>query len=92
MRGKKTLRLTPRYYRWYPSEAHLGYTEEAVCLDLDETAFLLVDVYCAGPQQPLMERVVGDKYMQLWYRLHPGQRAVARGRGDEKHSAHGALD
>jgi len=64
---KRTLRLTPRYYRWYPSEAHLGYTEEAVCLDLDETAFLLVDVYCTGAQQQLMERVVGDKYTQLWH-------------------------
>ena len=67
--GKRTLRLTPRYYRWYPSEAHLGYTEEAVCLDLDETAFLLVDVYCTGPQQQLMDRVVGDKYTQLWHAI-----------------------
>ena len=65
--GRSTLRLTPRYYRWYPSGAHLGYTEETVDLDLDETAFLLVDVYCTGAQQQLMERVVGDKYTQLWY-------------------------
>ena len=64
---EKALQLTPRYYRWYPSEAHLGYAEETVDLGLDETAFLLVDVYCAGPQQPLMERTIGDKYMQLWY-------------------------
>ena len=64
---EKALRLTPRYYRWYPSEAHLGYAEETVDLGLDETAFLLVDVYCAGPQQPLMERAIGDKTMQLWY-------------------------
>lgn len=63
----RNLRLTPRYYRWYPSETHLGYAEESLRLDLVETAFLLVDVYCTGPQQRLIERVAVDKYTQLWY-------------------------
>jgi nicotinamidase-related amidase len=40
-----TLRLTGRYYRAYPAAAPLGSAEEQLELDLDETVFLLVDVY-----------------------------------------------
>lgn len=64
---ERALRLTPRYYRWYPSEAHLGYTEETVHLNLDKTAFLLVDVYCPEPEEQLIKRATGDSYVQLWY-------------------------
>src|SRR4051794_19956565 len=39
------LTLRARYYRHYPPEAPHGETEETLELDLDETVFLLVDVY-----------------------------------------------
>jgi nicotinamidase-related amidase len=42
-----TLDLTGRYWRWYPAEAPLAYQEERLSLPLDETVFLLVDVYGA---------------------------------------------
>jgi nicotinamidase-related amidase len=42
------LRLPGRYYRAYPSHAPLGLAEEEIELDVDETVFLLVDVYGAA--------------------------------------------
>jgi nicotinamidase-related amidase len=44
----KTIPLTGRYYRQYPAQNPLGEAEEALELRLDETAFLLVDVYGKG--------------------------------------------
>jgi nicotinamidase-related amidase len=41
----EALRLTGRYYRLYPAAAPQGYAEEELELRLDETVFLLVDVY-----------------------------------------------
>ena len=43
-----SLKLRGRYYRHYPPGAHLGYAEEELELDLDRTAFLLIDVYGKG--------------------------------------------
>ena len=42
------LNLTGRYYRQYPPGAHLGHTTDDLELGLDNTAFLLVDVYGKG--------------------------------------------
>lgn len=41
----RTLTLPGRYYRHYPPSEPLGETEELLTLRIDETAFLLVDVY-----------------------------------------------
>jgi len=43
----RTLRITGRYYRWYPSVNPLGPMEEVLELPINETVFLLVDVYGA---------------------------------------------
>lgn len=40
--------LTGRYYRVYPRRKSLGCTEEQLSLGLDDTAFLLIDVYGLG--------------------------------------------
>jgi ureidoacrylate peracid hydrolase len=47
MSDTPTLSVTGRYWRWYPADAPLGYQEEALELPIDETVFLLVDVYGA---------------------------------------------
>ena len=47
MSDATALSVTGRYWRWYPAEAPLGHEEEALQLDLDDTVFLLVDVYGA---------------------------------------------
>jgi hypothetical protein len=41
----ETLNITGRYYRYYPWTNPLGEAEDALSLPLDETVFLLVDVY-----------------------------------------------
>jgi nicotinamidase-related amidase len=48
MTSPRSIHLAGRYYRSYPPDAPLGYTEDALELDLDETVFLLVDVYGRG--------------------------------------------
>jgi ureidoacrylate peracid hydrolase len=48
MTAPRTIQLAGRYYRAYPPDAPLGYTEDALGLSLDETVFLLVDVYGRG--------------------------------------------
>jgi nicotinamidase-related amidase len=47
MTRSRTLRITGRYYRYYPWHDPLGEAEEELELDLDRTVFLLVDVYGA---------------------------------------------
>ena len=42
------IRLRGRYYRQYPPERPLGHTEEELLLGVDDTAFLIVDVYGLG--------------------------------------------
>ena len=42
------IRLTGRYYRQYPPQDPLGAAEDQLELGLDDTAFLLVDVYGKG--------------------------------------------
>jgi ureidoacrylate peracid hydrolase len=44
----ETLKLTGRYYRQYPPGAHLGHATDDLDLNLDDTAFLLIDVYGKG--------------------------------------------
>jgi hypothetical protein len=48
MTSPRSIHLAGRYYRAYPPDAPLGYTEDALELNLDETVFLLVDVYGRG--------------------------------------------
>lgn len=49
-----TLNIPGRYYRMYPPEEYLGGAEEPLALDLNETAFMLIDVYGLGysPGEP----------------------------------------
>jgi ureidoacrylate peracid hydrolase len=44
----RSIHLAGRYYRAYPPDAPLGYAEDSLELKLDETVFLLVDVYGRG--------------------------------------------
>ena len=48
------LRIPGRYYRMHPPEQYLGHAEETLALALDETAFMLIDVYGLGysPGEP----------------------------------------
>jgi ureidoacrylate peracid hydrolase len=48
MTDKKTMNINCRYYRRYPIHSPLGEIEEEISLDLDETVFLIVDVYGLG--------------------------------------------
>ena len=48
MADRRSIELTGRYYRQYPPSAYLGHAEEELELALDETVFLLVDVYGKG--------------------------------------------
>ena len=48
METSRGIRLTGRYYRQYPPGRPLGYAEDELCLGLDDTAFLIVDVYGLG--------------------------------------------
>ena len=52
------LQITGRYYRMYPPEAYLGHAEDMLKLDLEQTAFMLIDVYGLGysPGEPEPER------------------------------------
>jgi hypothetical protein len=45
MTEDRALRFSGRYYRLYPPEAPLGEIEEELTLPIDNTVFLLVDVY-----------------------------------------------
>jgi len=72
-KNKTALEIKTRYYRWFPPEAHLGYTEEEISLNPSETALILVDIYCQGPQQNFLKGLVGDKHTQLWYSMTVNQ-------------------
>lgn len=47
MGDRPSLDLTGRYWRWFPRENPLGPAEETLALPLEETVFVLVDVYGA---------------------------------------------
>jgi ureidoacrylate peracid hydrolase len=49
-----SLKIPGRYYRMYPPEAYLGHAEEMLDLALEQTAFMLIDVYGLGysPGEP----------------------------------------
>jgi ureidoacrylate peracid hydrolase len=52
------LQISGRYYRMYPPAAYLGHAEEMLGLDLEQTAFMLIDVYGLGysPGEPEPKR------------------------------------
>ena len=49
------LRILGRYYRMFPPEEYLGHAEEMLEMSLEETAFMLIDVYGLGfhPDDPV---------------------------------------
>jgi ureidoacrylate peracid hydrolase len=52
------LHIPGRYYRMYPPEEYLGHADEQLALDLNESAFMLIDVYGLGysPGEPEPDR------------------------------------
>ena len=48
MNDSSALRLNCRYYRRYPTHEPLGYAEEQLVLPVNQTVFLIVDVYGLG--------------------------------------------
>ena len=57
MTEERSIELNCRYYRHYPPGEPLGYAEEKLSLRLDETVFLIVDVYGLGFDE---DRTLGD--------------------------------
>jgi nicotinamidase-related amidase len=70
MPASETLQLPGRYYRLYPAEAPLGSTSEPLELAIDETVFLLIDVYGTAnePDAP------ADPSLPSFYRAGPTDR------------------
>jgi len=57
MTEEQSIELNCRYYRRYPPGEPLGYAEEKLSLRLDQTVFLIVDVYGLGFDE---DRKLGD--------------------------------
>src|SRR3989442_1373128 len=53
------LKLPARYYRNYPPGSPLGHATEELDLALDETVFVLVDVYQVAPVARVLDRGIG---------------------------------
>ncbi len=61
--------LAGRYYRNYPVEAPLGHVEELFELEVDRTAFLIIDVYGLGYGEEAVSDEVPEAYRQ-WVHDH----------------------
>jgi ureidoacrylate peracid hydrolase len=59
--GKK-LKLNTRFYRLFPADKYLGYGYEEYVADMDDSAFLVVDVYGLGhhPDDPVPTWKTGE--------------------------------
>lgn len=71
----RVLNLKVRYYRWFPAEAHQGFVMENLKINLQETAFLLIDVYCSGLHTEHSESK--DAYSKKWHQITVNQIAPA---------------
>jgi nicotinamidase-related amidase len=88
MTQARTLDVTGRYWRWYPSDQPLGHHEEPLDLALDETVFLLVDVYGSrfdddaeqAPDTPAFYKATGDDPVRriVRERIVPAKAAAKR--------------
>jgi ureidoacrylate peracid hydrolase len=65
MSETRSIKLKARYYRRYPPAQPLGYAEEELSLGLDNTVFLVVDVYGLGFDQGHGYGDVDDFYKHL---------------------------
>ena len=67
------LRIPGRYYRMYPPEEYGGHAEEMLGLDLEQTAFMLIDVYGLGysPGEPEPERPAAKQQERETWRSFP---------------------
>lgn len=78
------LDLQGRYYRLFPADKYLGYTEENLCLDTNECAFLIVDVYGQFPEdaggaaakQEGLEYMFSNEYDIVARRIRPAKDAA----------------
>ena len=61
----RSIRLNCRYYRRYPPDQPLGYAEEELTLELENTVFLIVDVYGLGFDQDHEYGDVPEFYKRL---------------------------
>lgn len=74
----KTLTVTGRYYRQYPSSLEpLGYAQEALDLDPARTALVVVDVYGRGFDDE-DEGAQGDADVPEFYAIDPLRRDIVR--------------
>ena len=62
MARERSINLNCRYYRRYPPGEPLGYAEEELSLNLDQTAFLIVDVYGLGFDEDRQHGDVAELY------------------------------
>lgn len=65
MTDPRSIKITGRYYRMYPPDRPLGYAEEELSLGLDNTVFLVVDVYGLGFDEDQSYGRVADFYKHL---------------------------
>jgi ureidoacrylate peracid hydrolase len=64
---KEQLRFKARYFQWFPAEKPLGHKEEALALDVSETAFVLVDAYL--PEKTGETDLLSDVEYRLKYSI-----------------------
>lgn len=83
----RSLTIDARYYRLYPRPDMAGYAQESLDLPIDETVFLLVDVYGPYDHEPVARglrpaggaRSVADDHAAIvWERIAPAKAAAAR--------------
>ncbi|RPI87274.1 MAG: cysteine hydrolase [Chloroflexi bacterium] len=60
--------LPIRYYRFFPGDKPLGFTDQSVALDSGETALLLVDVYHAA-EKPEAKELVNPTWDSVWWEI-----------------------
>ena len=65
MNQARAIKLNARYYRMYPPGQPLGYIEEELLLNLDNTVFLIVDVYGLGFDEKGQYGNVAEFYKML---------------------------
>jgi ureidoacrylate peracid hydrolase len=78
-----TIRISGRHYRSYPAGNYLGYEERALELDTAATAFVMVDVYGAPPEEadyegPGLEYMLGEASDIVANRIAPSKIAAKR--------------
>lgn len=77
MQDESTIRVSGRYWRYFPQDAPAGLAEESVELAIDETVFLLIDVL-GDPETP---PIPDDPYVDITRRRIVPAKAAAKRAG-----------